>query len=261
MLDLLPSRPLLIGAVHLAATPGAPRWSGDMGALLEGARSDAEALFAGGCDAVIVENFGDAPFFAERVPAETLAAMALAVQAVQAVASGPVGVNVLRNDARAALGLAAATGADFLRVNVHTGAMLTDQGLIRGRAAETLRERARLCPGARILADVHVKHAVPLADEPIGRAAADAVHRGLADAVVVSGPATGQPPSAERVAEVREAVGEAPILIGSGLSEANARELLRLANGAIVGTQLKREGDVTRPVDAERVARMRGILG
>ena len=254
-------RPLLIGVVHLLATPGAPRFGGDRNAVLDAARADAKALVDGGADAVIVENFGDAPFFAERVPAETIAFLALALDAVaDEVGSLPLGANVLRNDARAALGLCAATGASFLRVNVHVGAMVTDQGLIEGRAAETLRERARLAPQAALFADVHVKHAAPLVHRPIGEAALETVGRGLADALVVSGTRTGAPPSEAELAEVREAVPGVPLVVGSGLDETNARALARLTDGAIVGTALKTDGDVSQPVDRERVRRLRALL-
>jgi uncharacterized protein len=189
-LDLTKRRRWLIGVVHLLPTPGSPRGV-SMLRLLERARADARALRAGGCHALIVENFGDAPFHKERVPAETIAALALALAEVRELAGElPVGVNVLRNDARAALGLCAAAGADFLRVNVHTGAMLTDQGLVEGRAADTLRERARLCPRAALLADVHVKHAAVLGGETLEDAAADAWERGGADALIVSGRGT-----------------------------------------------------------------------
>ena len=102
-----------------------------------------------------------------------------------------LGFNVLRNDAQAALALCAACGGSFIRVNVHTGAMLTDQGIIEGNAFETLRYRQRICPGAQIFADVHVKHAVPLGNWAIGDSARDAVERGLADALIVSGIGTG----------------------------------------------------------------------
>jgi len=169
----------------------------------------------------------------------------------------PVGVNVLRNDARAALGLCASTGASFVRVNVHTGVAVTDQGIVQGRAAETLRERARLCAGVVILADVHVKHATPLSREPIGAAAMDAVERGLADGLIVSGRATGSAPDASLVSEVRASVGRSPIFLGSGVGVENARALLEHADGAIVGTALKRGGSVYAPVDRERVLRLR----
>ncbi len=253
--------PLLIGVVHLAPTPGAPGFGGDAEAVLERARADARALGDGGADGMIVENFGDAPFFPERVPAETVAMLALAVRAAREVAGDlPVGVNVLRNDARAAVGICAAAGAAFLRVNVHVGAAVTDQGVIEGRAAETLRERDRLAPEAAIFADVHVKHATPLGGESIAEAAAETFRRGRADALIVSGPATGEPAARADLLAVRECVDAAPLLVGSGLSEANAAELLAVADGAIVGTALKTDARVELPVDAARVARLRGVL-
>ncbi|MBL8857570.1 MAG: BtpA/SgcQ family protein [Planctomycetes bacterium] len=252
----------LIGVVHVRATPGAPRYGGSMVELLDAARSDAAALAAGGCDALIVENFGDVPFHAEHVPSETIAALALAVSAVRAGVGErfEIGVNVLRNDARAALGLCAATGAQFLRVNVHTGAAVTDQGLVQGRAAETLRERARLCPRVAVWADVHVKHASPLAHEKIEECAADTVLRGLADAVIVSGAATGSAPEPARVAAVRSVLARTPIYLGSGVNESNAAALLAAADGAIVGTALKHDGRVEEPVDVDRVKRLRRVF-
>lgn len=261
MLTLLRRRPILIGVVHLPATPGAPRFAGDADAPLRRAVSDARALIGGGCDALIVENFGDAPFWKEHVPAETIASLALALDRVRALAKAvPVGVNVLRNDARAALGLCAATGAAFARINVHVGAMLTDQGLIEGRAAETLRERARLCPSVALLCDVHVKHAQPLAAQPIGEAARETRERGLADALIVSGTRTGDPPSAADLRAVREAASGSPLLVGSGLTVDNAAELLALADGAIVGTAFKHDGDVNAPVDPARVRALRSAF-
>lgn len=261
MNKLLRSKRLLVGVVHLIATPGSPRFLGDRRAILRRAGDDAMALIGGGCDALIVENFGDVPFFATSVPPETIATMALALQSVIEVAGGaPVGVNVLRNDARAALGLCAATGARFVRINVHSGAAVTDQGVIEGKAAETLRERSRICPGVALLCDVHVKHAMPLGGGSIETAAADTLHRGLADALVVSGSGTGSAPEVERVAAVRRAVGNAPVLIGSGLTEKNAAEMFQFASGAIVGTSLKRNGSVDEPVEVARVERLRRLL-
>ncbi len=256
-----PRRRILIGVVHLPATPGAPGYEGSMGTLLEHTLADARALVQGGADALLLENHGDAPFFAQEVPGETVAALALALREARAIAAErPVGVNVLRNDARAALGLCAATGASFLRVNVHTGVMATDQGLIQGRAAETLRERARLCPAVAILADVHVKHATPVGRETLADAADDAAGRGRADALILTGARTGAPPARGALESVRERVSLVPLLIGSGLTESNAPELLRLADGAIVGTALKRGGRIEEPVDEDRVARLRAVF-
>jgi hypothetical protein len=250
-------RRLLIGVVHLAPLPGAPRYGGSLDAVLERAAADAAALAAGGADAAIVENFGDAPFFAGAVPPETVAAMARALAVARAAAPElALGVNVLRNDARAALGLCAACGAEAIRVNVHAGAAVTDQGVIAGRAAETLRERAWLAPDALILADVHVKHAAPLGPSDLADAAEETFHRALADALIVTGRATGAAADPADLTRVRERVPAAPLLVGSGLTAENAAAYRELCDGAIVGTWL-RGGDVTAPVDRERVARLR----
>jgi uncharacterized protein len=240
----------LFGMVHLDALPGAPLFGGSIEAVIEAALADARALRDGGCDGIVFENFGDRPFFRDRVPAETVAAMTRAIVEVRRDVDLPFGVNVLRNDAASALAIAAATGAAFIRVNVHTGAMLTDQGIIEGRAAETLRLRATLAPEVMIFADHMVKHAAPLAPMDETQSAKDLQLRGLADAIIVSGAETGAAPDAERFARVRAAV-DAPLLVGSGLTEANAASFAA-ADGAIVGTSVKGE----RRVDAERVKRL-----
>ncbi|HPF14059.1 MAG TPA: BtpA/SgcQ family protein [Planctomycetota bacterium] len=248
---------VLLGVVHLQALPGAPAYAGSMERVLDAALEDAHALLEGGADGLIVENFGDRPFFGEQVPAETIAAMARCLQAVCAIdPDRPVGANVLRNDARAALGLVAATDARFVRVNVHTGAAVTDQGVLEGRAAQTLRERARLCPGAGILADVHVKHASPMGSESLEQAAQDTWSRGMADGLVVSGAGTGQAPEAERVARIRRVLPKAIVFLGSGVDETNVESLCAQADGAIVASSLKRDGVLEAPVDADRVRRL-----
>ena len=247
------SRPIF-GMIHLRPLPGAPLFAGSLDAVIEAALADARALAAGGCDGMVFENFGDRPFFKDGVPPETVAAMTRLIADVTREVALPFGVNVLRNDASSALAIAAATGAAFIRVNVHTGAMLTDQGIIEGRAAETLRLRARLAPHVLVFADHRVKHAAPLAEVDEEQAAKDLRQRGLADAVIVSGRETGAAPDAARFARVRAAV-DGPLLVGSGLSEANAGTFAD-ADGAIAGTSIKRDGRVDAPVDAARVARL-----
>ncbi|HEX7117270.1 MAG TPA: BtpA/SgcQ family protein [Longimicrobiales bacterium] len=243
----------LVGMVHLAPLPGAPLWGGSMDAVLERAVADARALAAGGFDGVIVENYGDAPFYPARVPPETVAALAVAVREVARAVGLPVGVNVLRNDGPAAVAIAAATGAAFVRVNVHTGAMLADQGWLTGEAHETLRLRSRLGAATAILADVLVKHATPPAGLDPAQAARDAWHRGRADALIVSGAATGAATDPARLRAVRDAVPEAPVWIGSGLTAENAATLLPLADGAIVGSTLMRGGVAGQGVEPDRV--------
>lgn len=230
-------RPTLIGMVHLAPLPGAPRWGGDWDAVLEAATRDAEAIVAAGFDAVMVENFNDAPFFKDDLPAETIAGLTRCALAVQAAAPVlPLGVNALRNDALGALGVAAAVGAAFIRVNVLTGAMVTDQGVIEGRGAEVVRTRARLCPQTAILADVQVKHAAPLAAYDAEQSARDLAQRGGADALVVSGHGTGRPVDAAHLTRVRDAM-DAPVIVGSGTTPEDLRA--PRADAYIIGTGLK----------------------
>jgi membrane complex biogenesis BtpA family protein len=174
---------------------------------IESAVRDAIALETGGVDSLIVENFGDAPFRATSVDAHTVASMTRVVQAVRESVSIPIGVNVLRNDAAAALGIALACDAQFIRVNIHTGVMATDQGIVAGRADETMRLRRQL--GAEhilVFADVLVKHASPIGQTSLTEAVEDAIQRGLADAVIVSGIATGKPAEPDDVRASRRRV-------------------------------------------------------
>ncbi len=245
----------LLGVVHLKPLPGSPGWGGSMAAVVKAALVDAVAYERGGATAVMIENFGDVPFTKGRVPAETVAAMAVAGRAVRDAIKLPLGFNVLRNDPLSALALCASCGGDFVRVNVHAGAMLTDQGLIEGDAFTTLRRRRELgLEHVAILADVQVKHAVPLAEQTLRDAASDTFVRGLADALIVSGFGTGRPTAVEDVQEVRSACPKAPILLGSGVTAGNVGQYVRFANGYIVGSSLKRGGRLAAPVDPRRVA-------
>jgi uncharacterized protein len=245
---------VLFGVVHLLPLPGSPRWQGDLEAVLRSAVNDARAYARGGAHALFIENFGDIPFTKGSVGPETIAAMAAAGRAVREAVALPLGFNVLRNDARAALALCAACGGSFIRVNVLAGAMLTDQGLIEGNAFETLRYRRQVCPEAQIFADVHVKHAVPLGSWSLEAAARDTVERGLADALIVSGDGTGLPTDLADLALVRRACPSARILLGSGVTLQNVGKYLGAADGFIVGTSLKTAGKVSQPVDVKRVA-------
>lgn len=245
------ARPV-IGVIHLLPLPGSPRYEGPLVRVIEAARADAAALVDAGVDALLVENFGDVPFFPDAVPAMTVAAMTRVVSELRLTL--PFGVNVLRNDAAAALSISHATGGRFIRVNVHAGAVAADQGLLEGRAHEVLRLRASLGAEVAIFADLRVKHASPIGSRSIGEEARDTTERALADGIIVSGMRTGSPPQVDDLAAVRTAVPRGFILVGSGATVENLPDLLRHADGAIVGTALKRDGLVEAPVDRERAA-------
>ncbi len=262
-----PVRPLpdraLIGMVHLAGLPGSPAWRWPLEEITAHACSDARTLAEAGFDAILIENFGDAPFRRGQVDPHTVASMTVVTRAVCRETSLPIGINVLRNDARSAIAIAVICKAAFVRVNVHTGAYATDQGVIEGKADETLRYRCRLSGcgsgsagpgGPAIFADVHVKHASPLLRQPIAEAARETAYRGLADALIVSGPATGKPTDRADLHAVRAAVPDRPILVGSGATSDNLGDLLAVADGVIVGTAIKENGVTSAPVDPDRAA-------
>jgi uncharacterized protein len=252
---VFPRRKVVIGMVHLKPLPGAPRYRGSLAGVIDAAVLDAEAMRTGGADALMVENFNDNPFYPGDVEPETVAAMTVVAGEVARAANLPLGINVLRNDWKAALAIASAVGARFIRLNILTDALVTDQGIIQAPAHLAMRYRRAL--GAEellILADLYSKHSAPLARRPLPVVARDTADRALADAVIVSGEESGDLPAREDLRVVRAATPDTPLLIGSGMQDSTA-DLLALADGAIVGTWAKRDGVVTNPVDVERVRR------
>jgi membrane complex biogenesis BtpA family protein len=234
----------------LPPLPGSPRFAGDLAAIAKQAASEARSLAEAGFDGVMVENFGDAPFFPGRVDAVTVAAITACALAVREAAPAlALGINVLRNDGESALAIAACTGATMVRVNVHAGARVTDQGVVEGRAHATLRLRRALdLAHVRLLCDVDVKHSAPLAARPIEEEAEEVAGRGLADAVLVTGTGTGRGVATDDLARVLASV-HVPVLVASGSTPASLA-LLRAAHGVIVGTAIRSSGRAGDPVDA-----------
>ena len=251
----------LVGVLHLPPLPGSPRPGPGMQGVIDHALRDAEALAEGGADGLIVENLGDAPFDVLVEPHVT-ASLAVVAHAVRLRFGDAlsVGVNALRNDPLAALGAAAAAGASFVRINVHVGTMVTDQGIIEGRPRRTLLYRQRAAPGVAVVADVLVKHAAPLVDYDLAQLARDTARRGGADALVVTGSGTGRPTDLGRVRAVRAAVPEARVWVGSGTTLETAAAVGGAAHGAIVGTALHQDDDLDAPLDIERVRAMGDAL-
>ncbi|MGH9322016.1 MAG: BtpA/SgcQ family protein [Vicinamibacteria bacterium] len=244
---------LLAGMLHLPPLPGSPLRRSSLDSIEERLLGEARILEEAGFDALVLENFGDVPFFKDRVEPVTIAAMTRLAVGVRREASGlRLGINVLRNDAEAALSVAFAVEAQFIRVNVHVGATATDQGVIEGRAAKTVRLRAALGAEVEIWSDVQVKHGKSLAHASIEDEADDAVKRGLADALIVSGRATGEAASFDDVRRVKELGLQVPVYVGSGVTEENVKALLDVCDGVIVGTSLKEGGRTTNAIDRDR---------
>jgi membrane complex biogenesis BtpA family protein len=244
----------IIGVVHLWPLPTSPRWGGNLKTVLERAEQEATALAAGGVDGLIIENFFDAPFTKGQVDPAIVSAMTLIVDRLKNLVVLPIGINVLRNDARSGMAIASCANAQFIRVNVLTGVMATDQGIIEGNAYELLRYRRELGSDVAIFADVLVKHARPLGTPHLTGAVKDTIERGLADAVILSGWATGEPPNFEDLELARSVARNTPVLIGSGADADNIGRLLKCADGVIVASSLKRNGNINEPIDPIRVS-------
>jgi hypothetical protein len=204
---------------------------------------------------IIIENFFDAPFTKQPVDPAVISAMTLIVDRIKNLVVIPVGINVLRNDALGGMAIATMTQAQFIRVNVLTGVMATDQGLIEGNAHELLRYRRELGSDVAILADVLVKHARPLGTPNLTTAVQDTIERGLADGIILSGWATGSPPNFEDLELAAAAAKGTPVFIGSGAHWDNIAHLMQTADGVIVASSLKRHGQIHEPIDPIRVAR------
>ncbi len=244
----------VIGVVHLLPLPTSPRWGGNLKAVISRAEQEATALAAGGVDGIIVENFFDAPFAKNQVDPAVVSAMTLIVDRLKGMVTIPIGINVLRNDAHSAIAIATCVQIEFIRVNVFTGVMATDQGLIEGQAHQLLRYRRELGSDVGILADVLVKHARPLGTPNLTTAVQDTIYRGLADGVILSGWATGSPPNKEDLELASAAAGDTPVFIGSGANWENISQLMQAADGVIVASSLKRKGKITETIDPIRVS-------
>jgi membrane complex biogenesis BtpA family protein len=244
---------VVVGMLHVPALPGSPRCTLTLKAVREFVLADAAALIDGGVDGLMIENFGDVPFFPVRVPAHTIAFLTVLAAEVRARYSIPLGINVLRNDGLAAMAVAAAVEASYIRVNVYTGARLADQGILEGEAHEITRLRRVLGAEAQIWADVAVKHSASIGSRLLTDEVEDTIGRGLADALIVSGAGTGKETPMDAIRAAKGAAKTARVLVGSGAEAGSVERLLEVADGVIVGSALKHDGSVSQPVDAGRV--------
>ena len=245
----------VIAVVHLAPLPGSPRSTLSFDDVLDRARKEAAICTEAGFDGLLIENHGDAPFPKAELDPHVPAMMAVAARLLREDSGLPIGINILRNDAAGALGAAVAAGASYVRVNVLTGVVATDQGLIEGDAAALMRYRRRLGGNVGVLADVEVKFGTPLYRPRRTDLVKATVQRGLADAVIVTGEATGATADVDMIEEVRAALPSGPILLGSGADADNIGRYAPLIDGVLVGSCLKVDGYVENDVDPDRVKR------
>lgn len=248
----------LIGMIHCPAFPGAPRYRGaSMQEIHDACMRDAERLVQGGMHGLIVENHGDIPFSKpEDIGPETAACLAVVTDRLKRAFDVPMGVNVLANAPLPALATAVAGGADFIRVNQWANAYVANEGFMEGRAAEALRYRATLrAEHVRVFTDTHVKHGshAIVADRSITELTRDLAFFD-SDCIIATGQRTGDSATMAEIDEIAAAT-HLPLLVGSGVTEANVVAILARTNGVIVASSLKEGGVWWNPVDAARVRR------
>jgi uncharacterized protein len=239
--------PRLVGMVHLPPLPGASSWDGTpLDAVADAARADAETLASAGFDGVLVQNSLDRPT-RDRIDALAVAQLTAVVTRVRAAVDIPLGVNVVKNDGPAAVAVAAAAGAAFVRVKVLTGAVLSAEGIVAGCAEETHRTRDRSGARPQIWADVYEPTSRPLVPDDFDAAVVDALDFGLADAVIVT--AADARETLERARQVRGRHPRARVVIGGRIDAGTVPEALAAADAVIIGSALKAVPGIQGRVD------------
>lgn len=256
-LDELFKRPKpVIGVIHLKPLPGAPRYDGTpVREVYDAAVADAKTLASGGIDGIIVENASDMPFARpEDIGPETVAGLTAACLAVRGAVDVPIGITCVANGVIPALAVAKAVGAGWVRANQWVNAYVANEGILDGPAPRAMRYRAAIgAQSVRIFADVHVKfgaHAIT-ADRSVAEQATDAEWFD-ADVLIASGTRTGSPTEPGEVQNVRAGT-NLPVIVGSGLNADQVPALFNVADGAIIGQWLKKDGVWWNAVDPKRV--------
>jgi uncharacterized protein len=246
---------VVIAMAHIGALPGTPLYDADGGVakLIDGVARDIEKLQAGGVDGIMFGNENDRPYVF-KATAETVAAMTAVVQALKPVLKVPFGVNYLWDPA-ASVAIAVATGASFVR-EIFTGVFASDMGIWAPDCAAAARLRRNLGrPDLKMLFNINAEFAHSLDARPIELRARSAVFSSLADAILVSGPVTGEPADQSSLRKVCETVRDVPVFANTGVNIDNVRDTLALASGVIIGTHFKVDGNTWNPVDGDRVRR------
>lgn len=244
----------VIAMVHLGALPGAPLhdYEGGVEAIVEAARKDLKALQAAGFDAVMFGNENDRPY-EFNVDTASTATMGYVIGRLRSEITVPFGVNVLW-DPESSIALAAATGARFVR-EIFTGTYASDMGPWTPDAGKAMRYRDRLGrQDLALLYNVSAEFAYSLDQRPLSDRARSAVFSSIPDAILVSGAITGEAAKMVDLEAVKKALPTTPVLANTGVKHATVADVLKVADGCIVGSSLKIDGDTWKAVDADRAA-------
>lgn len=249
---------IIIGMVHLMALPGAPNYAGDLDAVYEAAYTDLKALEDGGVNAVIVENFNDTPYGSSNELITYTAMTAIATK-LRSKCKLPMGINVHYNCTEAEWAIAYACNYDFIRVEVFAENRGGPNGIYTASGPSLMRIKARYPKDIVILADVNVKHTFPIVEQPLDFTI-DSLIEGGVDAIISSGISTGHSPEIGEVKQIKKLAGKMPVIIGSGVKNNNVNDYLKIIDGVIVGSSLKKDGIVTNQIDKNRVTEFMSVV-
>ncbi len=251
----------VISMCHIGALPGSPLYNADggMNKLIDDAIADIEKLQDGGVDAIMFGNENDRPYLLQASP-ESLAAMTAVVVAAKAHLKVPFGVNYLW-DPTASVAIGSVVGASFVR-EIFTGVFASDMGVWAPNCAIPSRLRNNLGRNdMKLLFNINAEFAHSLDQRPIELRAKSAIFSSLADAILVSGPITGQPADASDLRKVAETVGHlVPVFANTGVNIDNVRDVMSVASGCIIGTHFKIDGDTWKAVQGDRVKRFMDVV-
>lgn len=245
----------VVAMAHIGALPGTPLHDADGGMqkLIDDVARDVEALQDGGVDAIMFGNENDRPYVFDA-PKSGVAAMTSVVAAIKPMLKVPFGVNYLW-DPEASVAIASATGASFVR-EIFTGLFASDMGIWEPDCAKAVQLRRNLGrQDLKLFFNINAEFAHSLDQRPIELRAKSAVFSSLADAILVSGPLTGQPAETSALKAVRETVRDVPVFANTGVNVDNVAEVMSLADGCIIGTHFKIDGNTWNAVEPARVKR------
>ncbi|HNB72588.1 MAG TPA: BtpA/SgcQ family protein, partial [Acidobacteriota bacterium] len=253
--QLFPIKKPVIAMIHVGALPGTPASHQSVDELAREALREAQVLCDLGFDGLMIENMHDTPYLKGTVGPEIVAAMTVIASRIKSEISLPLGIQILAGANLEALAVAQAASLEFIRVEGFTFAHVADEGLIESSAAQLLRYRRMIGAGRiQIWADIKKKHSAHAitADVSIGETA-EAAEFMRADAVIVTGTATGHPPNPADFAEVKQHC-TLPVILGSGVTPENVEIFYSHADALIVGSTLKHNGKWNHPIDSNRAA-------
>lgn len=232
------SRKMVIGMVHLLPLPGNPAYGNNKDELVANALDDAHRLIDSGVDAIMLENFSDWPQYSTEIPLEAYSVMLNVATRIKEFCPIPFGVNIEMNAFVQEWAMAYACNADFIRVEAFVDNRAGSFGYIEACSTPLAKLMKDYPSDTMLFTDVHTAETYGVPEVAINELAGNAINHD-ASAVIVTENDQSKKITVDDVKSMREAIGDFPILVGSGVKPDNVLDYLEYANGVIVGRGFK----------------------